>query len=48
MHGTAAQARQRFAAGADVVQELTDQDEGVPDCAFRDPVGNVIRVNRRA
>ena len=35
------------AAGADVVQEPIDQDYGVRDCAFRDPSGNLIRVNRR-
>lgn len=36
------------AAGADVVQEPTDQDYGVRDCAFRDPSGNLIRINQRA
>lgn len=35
------------AAGADVVQEPTDQDYGVRDCAFRDPSGNLLRVNQR-
>ncbi len=34
------------AAGADVVQEPTDQDYGVRDCAFRDPAGNLIRINQ--
>jgi uncharacterized glyoxalase superfamily protein PhnB len=34
------------AAGADIVQEPTDQDYGVRDCAFRDPTGNLIRVNQ--
>jgi len=34
------------AGGADVVQEPTDQDYGVRDCAFRDPAGNLIRVNQ--
>lgn len=34
------------AAGADVVQEPTDQDYGVRDCAFRDPSGNLIRFNQ--
>lgn len=34
------------AAGADVVQEPTDQDYGVRDCAFRDPAGNLVRVNQ--
>ena len=32
------------AAGADVVQEPIDQDYGVRDCAFRDPAGNLIRI----
>lgn len=35
------------AAGADVLQEPTDQDYGVRDCAFRDPTGNLIRINQR-
>ena len=34
------------AAGADVVQEPIDQDYGVRDCAFRDPSGNMIRINQ--
>lgn len=34
------------AGGADIVQEPTDQDYGVRDCAFRDPAGNLIRVNQ--
>ncbi|MBK7820472.1 MAG: VOC family protein [Tessaracoccus sp.] len=33
-------------AGADVVQEPIDQDYGVRDCAFRDPSGNMIRINQ--
>ncbi|WEL95003.1 VOC family protein [Tsukamurella tyrosinosolvens] len=33
-------------AGADVVQEPMDQDYGVRDCAFRDPAGNLIRINQ--
>jgi predicted enzyme related to lactoylglutathione lyase len=32
------------AGGAEVVQEPTDQPYGVRDCAFRDPAGNLIRV----
>jgi catechol 2,3-dioxygenase-like lactoylglutathione lyase family enzyme len=32
------------AGGAEVVQEPTDQDYGVRDCAFRDPAGNLIRI----
>ncbi|WDZ93356.1 VOC family protein [Nocardiopsis sp. HUAS JQ3] len=34
------------AAGADVVQEPIDQDYGVRDCAFRDPSGNLVRINQ--
>lgn len=34
------------ANGADVVQEPTDQPWGVRDCAFRDPAGNMIRINQ--
>ena len=34
------------AAGADVIQEPTDQDYGVRDCAFRDPAGNLLRFNQ--
>lgn len=32
------------ASGADVVQEPTDQPWGARDCAFRDPAGNMIRI----
>jgi catechol 2,3-dioxygenase-like lactoylglutathione lyase family enzyme len=32
------------ASDADVVQEPTDQPYGVRDCAFRDPAGNMIRI----
>ena len=32
------------AAGAEVVQEPTAQPYGVRDCAFRDPAGNMIRI----
>ena len=35
------------AAGADVLQEPMDQGYGVRDCAFRDPAGNLIRMNLR-
>jgi catechol 2,3-dioxygenase-like lactoylglutathione lyase family enzyme len=31
--------------GAEVVQEPTDQPYGIRDCAFRDPAGNLIRIN---
>jgi catechol 2,3-dioxygenase-like lactoylglutathione lyase family enzyme len=35
----------RLQAGdAEVVQEPTDQPYGVRDCAFRDPSGNLIRI----
>ena len=34
--------------GADVVQEPAEQPYGVRDCAFRDPSGNLIRVNEIA
>jgi predicted enzyme related to lactoylglutathione lyase len=33
------------AGGAEVVQEPTQQPYGVRDCAFRDPAGNLIRIN---
>ncbi len=35
------------AGGADVVQEPIEQPYGVRDCAFRDPAGNLIRINQR-
>jgi predicted enzyme related to lactoylglutathione lyase len=35
------------ASGADVVQEPIEQPYGVRDCAFRDPAGNLIRINER-
>jgi len=31
---------------AEVVQEPTDQPYGVRDCAFRDPAGNMIRIQQ--
>jgi predicted enzyme related to lactoylglutathione lyase len=34
------------ANGADVVQEPTEQPYGIRDCAFRDPAGNLIRINQ--
>jgi len=34
------------ASGADVLQEPIDQPYGVRDCAFRDPAGNMIRLNQ--
>jgi catechol 2,3-dioxygenase-like lactoylglutathione lyase family enzyme len=33
------------ASGAEVVQEPTEQSYGIRDCAFRDPAGNLIRIN---
>ena len=39
----------RLQAGdAEVVQEPTDQPYGVRDCAFRDPAGNMIRIQELA
>ena len=36
----------RLQAGdAEVVQEPTDQPYGIRDCAFRDPAGNLVRIN---
>lgn len=35
------------AGGAEVVQEPTEQPYGVRDCAFRDPAGNLIRIQER-
>lgn len=32
----------------EVVQEPTDQDYGVRDCALRDPAGNMVRIQQRA
>ncbi|MER5887221.1 VOC family protein [Streptomyces sp. NPDC001941] len=32
------------AGGAEVVQEPTEQPYGVRDCAFRDPAGNLVRI----
>ncbi|WP_433479099.1 VOC family protein [Spirillospora sp. CA-142024] len=32
------------AGGAEVVQEPTDQPYGIRDCAFRDPAGNLVRI----
>jgi len=33
-------------AGGEVVEEPTTQPWGVRDCAFRDPSGNLVRVNQ--
>jgi uncharacterized glyoxalase superfamily protein PhnB len=35
------------AGNAEVVQEPTDQPWGARDCAFRDPAGNLIRIQER-
>ena len=35
------------ASGAEVVQEPMAQDYGVRDCAFRDPAGNLVRIQER-
>jgi catechol 2,3-dioxygenase-like lactoylglutathione lyase family enzyme len=32
------------ASGAEVTQEPADQPYGVRDCAFRDPAGNMVRI----
>jgi uncharacterized glyoxalase superfamily protein PhnB len=32
------------AGGAEVVQEPIEQPYGVRDCAFRDPAGNMVRI----
>ncbi|GIE30879.1 glyoxalase [Actinoplanes italicus] len=34
------------ATGAEVVQEPADQPYGLRDCAFRDPAGNLVRINQ--
>jgi uncharacterized glyoxalase superfamily protein PhnB len=34
------------AGGAEVVQEPIDQPYGVRDCAFRDPAGNMVRIQQ--
>ena len=33
------------ASGAEVLQEPTEQPYGLRDCAFRDPAGNLVRIN---
>jgi catechol 2,3-dioxygenase-like lactoylglutathione lyase family enzyme len=35
------------AKGGEVVQEPTEQPYGVRDCAFRDPAGNLLRIQER-
>ena len=34
------------AGGAEVVQEPIEQPYGIRDCAFRDPAGNMVRINQ--
>ncbi|MGO4462516.1 VOC family protein [Streptomyces sp. M-16] len=34
------------ACDAEVVQEPTEQPYGIRDCAFRDPAGNLIRIQQ--
>jgi catechol 2,3-dioxygenase-like lactoylglutathione lyase family enzyme len=34
------------ATDAEVVQEPTEQPYGVRDCAFRDPAGNLVRIQQ--
>ena len=34
-------------AGAEVLQEPMDQGDGVRDCAFRDPSGNMVRFSQK-
>jgi len=34
------------ASGAEVLQEPTTQPWGVTDCAFRDPSGNLVRIQQ--
>ncbi|MEV0429167.1 VOC family protein [Micromonospora sp. NPDC050495] len=39
---------ERVQAGdVEVVQEPTEQPYGVRDCAFRDPAGNLVRIQQR-
>jgi catechol 2,3-dioxygenase-like lactoylglutathione lyase family enzyme len=35
------------ASGAEVLQEPASQPWGVRDCAFRDPSGNLVRIQQR-
>ena len=38
--------RLQAAGDADVVQEPTDQPYGIRDCSFRDPAGNLLRIQQ--
>ena len=33
-------------AGAEILQEPTDHDYGIRDCAVRDPAGNLLRIQQ--
>ena len=35
------------ATDAEVIQEPTEQPYGIRDCAFRDPAGNMVRINQQ-
>jgi uncharacterized glyoxalase superfamily protein PhnB len=35
---------EKLQASAEVVQEPTEQPYGIRDCAFRDPAGNLVRI----
>jgi uncharacterized glyoxalase superfamily protein PhnB len=37
---------EKLQASAEVVQEPTDQQWGSRDCAFRDPAGNMVRIQQ--
>ena len=37
---------ERLQASAEVVQEPIEQPYGIRDCAFRDPAGNLIRIQK--
>ncbi|MEV7413968.1 VOC family protein [Streptomyces sp. NPDC089919] len=45
LDGTFARLR---AGGAELVQEPVEQPYGLRDCAFRDPAGNLVRINELA
>jgi uncharacterized glyoxalase superfamily protein PhnB len=37
---------ERLQAGAEVIQEPTEQPYGVRDCSVRDPAGNLLRIQQ--
>lgn len=47
-HAAAALGFYRDTLGFEVRQDVGYQDYGVRDCAFRDPAGNLLRINQRA